>query len=293
MGELNQDTKDALEAQGGIADDPKGSITPDDSGTKGNLPDITLQDPNDKKDKSIVVPGGTEPDGGAGAPGDPDKADKKVSDIEVNKTLADAGYSEDDLRKRLVKDNGISDAFVKELKEKIDPALVDAHVGRLRAEFNLQKSKAAEEFKKKNSAVEEMNTFIYDSVGGQENFEAMGKILKADLGTDELGALNAKLASGNKIVIKEGLADAVKKYNNIRGMGGKLMEGDAGNGQDAPVHITKEEYRMFMRTEKYKTDPKYAAQIDADRLKTRERDSQAYGHGAYYGYHPDKGRYAL
>jgi len=89
------------------------------------------------------------------------------------------------------------------------------------------------------------------------------------------------------------MKQVVQKYNNIRGMGGKLMEGDAGQGTEAQEHMTKAEYRTIMRTDKYKTDSKYAKTIDDTRLKTRTQDSIKYGSGQYFGFHPDKGRYPL
>ena len=295
--ELSEDTLKALEEQGGITDD-KSKDTDDkggDKSDKGDLPDITLGDQDDTKDKNKTDDDSASKDGDAGTDGDAaggDDGDKKVV-----KTLEDAGYTTADLTARLQKDGGISDEFVAELKEKIDPDLVDAHVGRLRAEYKLAmetaKQNQSDEMKKRNEATKAMNDFIYDSVGGEDKFKILGKTLKAELSADELAAINAKLASGNKTVVKEGLEAAVKKYNNIRGMGGKLMEGDAGKGGDPKLHITKEEYRAIIKTDKYKTDPVYARKMDDARLVTRSEDSQRYGHGAYYGYHPDKGRYAL
>jgi len=286
--ELNQDTLDALESQGGVTDaeNTPADINPS---TEDNLPDIEIRDPN--IDPAQGDPDGT-PDDGDGGVRTAGEGDSELNG-KVSKTLTEAGYTEEALTERLTADGGISDEFIQELKEKIDPDFVDAHVGRLRAEFELQTIKASDEFIAKNEATQKMNDFIYDTVGGKDNFSAMGKFLKERLDDSELGALNAKLSSGNEAVVKEGLEAAVKKYNNIRGMGGKLMEGDAGNPVEAPTHITKQEYSALMRTDKYKTDPLYARKVDQDRLKTRAADKERYGNGVYFGYHPDKGRYSL
>lgn len=283
--ELNEDTLAALAAQGGITDEGTEKVIPGDTDVKDGLPDIVLDGEHDKQLDSEDTKA-------------PAKVGEEDSDlnITVSKTLEGAGYDEATLTERLTKDGGISDEFITELKGKIDPEFVDAHVGRLRAELELAKVKEAgrvDEIAAQNKATQTMNDFIYKSVGGEDKFKILGKTLKSELSSEELDAINVKLASGNEAVVQEALQSAVKKYNDIRGMGGKLMEGDAFKGTEPQEHITKEEYRAQMRTEKYKTDPKYARKIDADRLKTREQDSIRYGAGQYYGYHPEKGRYPL
>jgi len=286
--ELTDDTKEALAAQGGATSDEK--II--DSDVKDDLPDITLRDQNDAENKGTTDDSDPKGDGASG--------DNKEDDSELNqgvtKTLEGAGYTEKILTDRLTKDGGISDEFIAELKEKIDPEYVDAHVGRLRAEMELAKvteTGKLDAAQKKMEQIQGMNKRIFDSVGGEDNFKVLGKALKDNLPENELTALNVKLASGNNDIVDEAMKFAVKKYNDIRGMGGKLMEGDAGQGTEPAVHITKEEYRMYMRTDKYKTDPKYRQKIDDDRLATRTADSKQYGAGQYYGYHPTKGRYSL
>lgn len=278
---MNKDTIDALAAQGGV--EPKvaeGAKELADEAKK-DLPDITIQKPTEL---AVEV----------------NKAGEPAKDINlnktVNKTLAEAGYTEEILTERLVKDGGISDEFVEELRGKIDPDFVDAHVGRLRAELELTKIKEAgkvDDAHAEQKATKSMNDYIFQSVGGEDKFKILGKALKENISADALSAINVKLASGNKTVVTEALESAIKEYNNIRGMGGKLMEGDAFSSTEPQEHITKEEYRALMRTDKYKTDPKYARKVDADRLKTRELDSQRFGPGHYFGFHKDKGKYAL
>ncbi len=285
---LSDDTLEKL-AEEGITDDTTENST---DSTKDDLPDITLRDSDTKKDEGDPVSGADE------SSGETDQASEGDSDLNktVGKTLAEAGYDDEALTARLTKDGGISDEFIQELKGKIDPEFVDAHVGRLRAELELAKVKESGEYaqaQERMKAVQDMNEHIYQSVGGQDKFKIMGDALKGNMDKTELASLNAKLASGNKDVVDSAMKEAVAKYNNIRGMGGKLMEGDQGQGTDAQEHITKAEYRALMRTEKYKTDPKYARKVDEDRMKTKEADAQKYNHGMYFGFHKDKGRYAL
>ncbi len=274
---LDEDTQEALLAQQNTGKTPEeiaaeakaadkaaaDKAAADANADKSQLPDITLND----GDKAVV------------------------------KTLEEAGYDMDSIKKRIETDKGISDEFVAELKTKIDPVFVDVHVARIKAELELEQMKASSaglEIEKKNKAILEMNDHIYKSVGSEANFQALSKVLKANLSEDAVATLNAKLASGNKLLVDEALKEAVKQYNYIKGKGGNLMEGDVGGATgNAEDHITKEEYRAIMRTEKYKTDPVYQQKIDAARLKTRAEDAAKYGMGSYFGVHPVKGKYAL
>ena len=155
--------------------------------------------------------------------------------------------------------------------------------------------KKAEEARKKKEveATRKMNAYIYESVGGEAKFKALASTIKGSLDTTELESLNAKLRSGNKVLVNEALSMAVSKYKKIKGYGGNKMEGDAAAvKQEKELMITKEDYRQIMRTEKYKTDPLYRDKIDAARLKTREADKKRYGPGMYYGFNQN-GRYEL
>lgn len=281
---LDDATIDALQEQGGITDEGTEDIKPDESQDSQDtdtqdLPDIDLGGDDDKTDDKS----------------DADDTEDSL-DTKVTRKLEDAGYTEEALIERLKKDDGISDEFVEELKQKIDPEFVDAHVARLRAEYELEKIKQTREYQDqldKNKAVQEMNEYIFKKVGSADNFKTMGDVLKQNIDQSELDAINAKLQSGNKTVVDEALKIAVDKYNYIKGKGGKLMSGDAGGGKEEVMHITKEEYRQIMRSEKYKTDPLYARKIDSARLSTRESDEKKYGKGHYFGFHPSKGKYAL
>jgi len=295
--ELNQDTIDALNEQGGADANTNTEDTGDTNkdgaaGDQSAMPDINFDDQNAENNKGEVDNNASKPAGVDDKTGEQDSA----LNITLSKNLHDAGYSDEALAERITKDKGISDEFVTELKGKLDPDFVDAHVGRIRAELELKEIKATQntaEAQKKNDALLKMNDHIFSTVGGKDNFEAMGKVLKNNISAEDLTALNVKLASGNVQIVNEAMKDAVSTYKKIRGMGGKLMEGDAGNSTDPVEHITKEEYRAIMRTDKYKTDRKYQTKIDADRLKTRTADAARYGKGQYFGYHPSKGRYAL
>jgi len=204
---------------------------------------------------------------------------------EVDTKLKEAGFDVDALSKELVETGKISDAAIADLKTKLDPALVDAHLQRLTVEVELAKLKGQTTIDDGNKKIEDMNAYIYDSVGGIDNFTAMAKALaKAPKADQE--SIDAKLQSGNKLLVAEGMKAAVAAYNKIKGMGGKLMSGDAGNGvtQEALPKVTKAEFRVITASEKYKTDKTYAEKMDLARMATAKADKVAYGPGQYYGF---------
>jgi hypothetical protein len=137
-----------------------------------------------------------------------------------------------------------------------------------------------------------MNDYIYKSVGGEDKFKSLATTLRGSLDKESLESINAKLLSGNKTLVNEALKTAVSEYKKLKGIGGKLMEGDANAPAQKELRITKEEYRAIMKTEKYKTDPLYQRKIDEARLKTRQADQKRYGPGMYYGMNQN-GRYEL
>lgn len=299
MAELDEATKQALQEQapqtspGDTEEKPDVPGVTEQSGEneQTDLPDVNLKldEVKDGDDNSS----GSNDDTSAGADSD---ADSALSDLDkqTSSTLKDAGYNEEDLLERIKTDGGITDELVSELKQKINPDVVDAHVGRLRAEIELAKIKADNNYEEKQQAVQDMNKYIYDAVGGEKNFQTIAKLLVQEVPAKEVSRLDAKIQSGNKALVNEGLREMDAMYKKVRGMGGKLIQGGSNvETQQKVTHITKEEYRALMRTEKYKTDRAYADKVDADRLTTRQADEKRYGKGSYYGYHPTKGRYSL
>lgn len=211
------------------------------------------------------------------------RADEET--VRVNKTLSDAGIDPVDAEARLIKDGGLTPEYIAELKEKVDPRLVDAYVERFNA--GLEKAKAAKETPVvapvvDDTTVKKMNKFIFDSVGGQDKFTAMAGIVKANASPEVVDAINAKLRSDNRTVVQEGLSEAVAQYKKLTGRSTTTMSGEpAGNTAEAFVFMTKDDFQATMRTEKYKTDPTYAASVDAQRMKSRKLDEAAVLPGQY------------
>lgn len=255
-------TLDALGAQG-IKPEVKPEIEPEiepETGTQ-DLPDIDFVDTT-----------GTNPDKDKDEPSKPQTIEDALSSV---------GFDPKGIEDRVIKDGGITEDLIAELKEKLDPLLVDSHVRAIRAEMALAKTPALEE---QNKATEEMNNFIYDSVGGKDKFKMMSEVLKGKLSQDELDVLNAQLLSKNKALVTRGVQDAVKAYKQATGRVGEgLMQGDPNGAVDTGfVFLDKKEYQSIVRTEKYKTDRVYKQKVDADRLKSLEMDRATTLPGQYY-----------
>jgi len=298
---FNEDTLSALTAQGvtdvepvtePIVQEPVVASKPD-----PDLPDLEF---NPEPVKKVVEPvekviDVVEPGVKPVEPVVVDKVDPVVEPVQepvksLDDVLDTAGFDKKDLQTRIVQGGGFTDDIITELKGKIDPAEVDKFV----QEFNTD----LEEMRKitpkvdpvvdpavlaKQVAQTTMNEFIYDSVGGEDNFKAMSGVLTQSGNTAEVAKINAKLRSTNKDVVAEGMKEAVSSYNKAIGRGGKLMSGDPGG--DAPTTIqflSKAEYHTIMKTDKYKTDPLYARKVDNDRLASRKSDQARSLPGQYY-----------
>lgn len=248
----------------------QGSQVADPSADKGetpqDLPDITL-------DGETPVLGESSPE---------------QMNKEVDKTLKEAGFNLEDIQKEITEKGEISDDLVARIKESVDPKYVDAHLGRLRAELELQKLRAEPDTTADAEAtklVQDMNTYIFDKVKGEKNFNSMSGYLRDNLPEAELVAINELLQSGDKTKVDMALTTAVQKYNTLKGRG-KLMSGD----QETPAEFTpmsKNKYWEIIKTEKYRTDRVYQKSVDAQRIKTKALDKQKYPPGMYFKHGPD------
>jgi len=283
-GEINDETLEALNEQSGnVVDETIVEATGESDTDKGNTDatediDLHLEDTDTDNDT------------------DEGTTDAEDVNATVDQTLTDAGFDVEAISQEILETGKISEELIAKAKEKIDPALVDAHVGRLTAEFELAKIKATDTYKERQAAeqaVQDMNAYVYKSVGGEDKFKALAETLKESMSKEDLGVINAQLLSGNKSLVNEGLKKAVAAYKVAKGLGGKLMEGDGNVTQtDTITHITKEDFRAIIKTEKYKTDPAYRGKMETARLKSIEADKKKYGPGTYYGFNQN-GRYEL
>jgi hypothetical protein len=206
----------------------------------------------------------------------------------VTKKIEAGGFTVQEVKDRMLKDGGITPEYAEELKKSIDPDLVDTYVQDLNKAIQEQakakppvKDESAE-IAARNAKQAELNKFIYDSVGGEGKFNVMAQTLKAKLPQETVDVLNAKLASQNKALIAEGMKEAVNHYKKLTGRTNTRMEGTP-TAPDGKVFefMTKAEYHQVMRSEKYKTDKTYAAEMDERRLTSRNMDAKVTLPGQY------------
>ena len=244
----------------------KASITSSDEETvdKQDLPDIELEKIEQEQPAETTQ-----------------EQEQPDPNIVLEKTLEDAGFDVQTLVKEIEEAGSITPEIVTKLKEKIDPDVIDTHLARLQAEAKaaMQEAqiKAAEDEKK----VTEMNDYIYNQVGGEDKFKTMASVLKDNMKPEELQAINDLLASGSKEQVNIAMQAAVNNYNTIKGKG-NLMNGDTNTSTNSIQPLSKVEFIKIMSTEKYKTDPDYARQMDQRRLSTLRKEQQTKLPGQYF-----------
>ena len=257
-------------------DNNPASITTDTSGTKdtSNLPDIELnQDTTNQTTDTTDQTADQTSDTQTGEQSDPDKV--------LEKTLEDAGFDVNLLIKEVQENEGVTPELVSRLKEKIDPDVIDSHLARIKAEAQAQSQEAQIKAEQEQKNVQEMNTYIYDQVGGEEKFTAMAEVLKDNIPAEKLKAINELLASGSKEQVNIAMKAAVDQYNTIKGKG-NLMQGDTNTSTPGIQPMGRDEYRTATSSDKYKTDPDYAKQVDSRRLATIKKEKQTTLPGQYF-----------
>src|SRR6056297_214165 len=91
---------------------------------------------------------------------------------DVEQKLKDAGFSLEDISKQIQESGEITTELIDQIKEKVDPQYIDAHL----AKRTQQEQKQEQEAK-----VKKMNDYIYGKVDGQSNFDTMAGVLKDNL----------------------------------------------------------------------------------------------------------------
>lgn len=209
---------------------------------------------------------------------------QKPSQEEVDKALAEAGFSNEDLGQELADNGGkLTPETVAALKEKFDPTAVDNAVSDMESQWADKSpevtAEAEAKIKATNTKIEAMNDHIYGSLAGgdvekgKKHLETLSAWAKENVAKDTLDLINAKLASGNKALVDEGLKQAVGLWK--KGQVRPMMSGDpaaaaAVKKEDTFQPISRDQFKALMATEKYQTDPEYAASVDARRRKSME-----------------------
>src|SRR6056297_1844859 len=92
---------------------------------------------------------------------------------DVEQKLKDAGFSLEDISKQIQESGEITTELIDQIKEKVDPQYIDAHLARLKAEAELAKRTQQEQKQEQEAKVKKMNDYIYGKVDGQSNFDTL------------------------------------------------------------------------------------------------------------------------
>ena len=263
-------------------------VTPE--GLPGGDPTVPAKE---TQDIEFIPPGTaqTGPDVGTAPKVEPpaDATPGPVFDAFIDKKITAGGFKVDDVKARIIKDGGVTPEFAAELKKSIDPDLVDTYIEGLAAAKKAAPTvdpNIAAEAAQKAATVKKFNDYIYDSVGGKEKFAVLSSTLKAGLPQEAVDVLNAKLSSQNEALVSEGMKEAVNHYKKLTGRINNRMEGTpTGPNVNEEKFMTKAQYYKILGTDKYKTDPAYAKQIDDQRLASRRLDASRTMPGQYFNVH--------
>ena len=273
------DTQAAIAAQAAAAEANEPEITADES-TQEETPEVTKA-----AAEASETPPETDNEESAESSTNMDEV-AAMSSEEVDKKLAVAGLSTEALTKELVDNDGkISADTVAKLKEHFDADAIDKSIADLEKSYAEEAAPALAEHNAKaeeqNKAINEMNNHIFGSLAGgdiekgKENLQTLSAWAKANMDPKQLALINKKLASGDKDLVDEGLQQAVSAWK--KGQKKPMMSGDAlatNKVAQAPAFepLSKDGFIKLMATEKYQTDPEYAASVDARRAKTLETE---------------------
>lgn len=274
---LDPDTQAAIAAQSGQAAEP----------AEKPVEEAVNLEPNNEPDQE--TPG----DETVGQPASEQDVNKQGDDLdmtkvkqptqeEVDAALTKAGFTNEALGKELAENEGrLTDATVTALKEHFGEQAVDNAVADMEKQFKeavaAKQAEAANQADTTPAPVQEMNNFIYgtlaggDIEAGKEKVKELSAWCKDNVDKERLAAINSKLASGNKIVVKEGLTEAVTLWR--KGQERPMMTGDSeainkGETKETFQPLSKDQFIQIMNTKKYKEDPAYAKSIDDRRRQT-------------------------
>ncbi len=103
---------------------------------------------------------------------------------------------------------------------------------------------------------------VFDSVGGEENFEAMSQWAGANMTVEDLNKYNADIDSGDKATVKNAVDLVNMKYQAAMGTTPNLINGDTGGGTGS-VFESVAQLTAAMKDPRYSTDSAYRAEVAA------------------------------
>lgn len=279
---LDPDTQAAIAEQSGGTDTTAQATPAEVKPKEGDVENPSVQGDETQTDASALETpkaADTEPKPSESASEDSTDLDmtktEAPSQEEVDKALAQAGFSNDDLGQELVDNDGkLTDETIASLKEHFPADAVDNAVKDMESKFAEEKVKVVDKVAEKNADIESMNTYIFselaggDVAKGKENLKVLSDWAKSNIDKETLAVINTKLASGNKTVVKEGLETAVTLWK--KGQERPMMTGDsaAANNQQPAEKVeplSRDQFIKIQMTKKYQEDQEYADKIDARR----------------------------
>ena len=202
---------------------------------------------------------------------------RKMSEEQINAELEKVGYTTQALGEELGKNDGkLSKETVDKLKSHFGEPVLDA-VADLEKQYAEAKPAAV---KKAADKVAEMNDYITGKLAGGDvekgkaNLAELSAWARKNMDERQLKLINKKLASGDRDLVDEALEQAVGAWK--KGQRKPMMTGDpaaaAASATPEFKPLSRDEFKKIMASEKYQTDPEYAASIDARRRKTMETE---------------------
>lgn len=144
----------------------------------------------------------------------------------------------------------ISEKSYKALENKgIPRELIDAYVDGQRAVAEAQVSS------------------VYQTVGGQQNYQQMVNWAAENLPPEEIDAFDALVESGNQASIQMAVRGLYARYSSVAGQP-RLIQGSASNS-GSNAYRSLAELTTAMRDPRYKSDPAYRKDVE-DRLRVSD-----------------------
>jgi hypothetical protein len=110
------------------------------------------------------------------------------------------------------------------------------------------------------SLSEEEETVIMDSIGGQENFQAVQEWARGNLNAEELEAYNREVNSGDYYRARNALQSLYFAYQDTEGYEPQLMGGKL-SGNSSDVFRSSQEVMAAMNDSRYLQDPAYTQDV--------------------------------
>jgi hypothetical protein len=107
---------------------------------------------------------------------------------------------------------------------------------------------------------EEEESVIMDSIGGQENFQAVQEWARGNLNAEELEAYNREVNSGDYYRARNALQSLYFAYQDTEGYEPQLMGGKL-SGNSSDVFRSSQEVMAAMNDPRYLQDPAYTQDV--------------------------------